>query len=47
MKMPGFFKLFEFHKKDLAELYGEFKEYKSFDEIIALEHERWLTTDIA
>jgi alanyl-tRNA synthetase len=29
--MEGFLKIFEYHKKDLAGIYGEFPEYKSFD----------------
>jgi len=45
--MDGLFELFEMHKKDLAEIYGPFKEYKSFRPIIELEYERWKTTDAA
>ena len=29
--MTGFLELFNHHKADLAELYGEFPEYKSFN----------------
>ena len=34
LKMEGFLKLFEMHKKDLEVLYGKFPEYKSFESII-------------
>ena len=37
--------LFEQHKVDLATIYGPFEAYKSFEPIIRLEYERWLTTD--
>ena len=37
--------IFECHKKDLAEIYGKFEEYKSFRKIIEIEYQRWLTTD--
>jgi len=30
LKMEGLMEIFEAHKKDLAGLYGEFPEYKSF-----------------
>ena len=43
--MDGFIQIFEHHKKDLAGIYGEFKPYNSFREIIEVEYERWLTTD--
>ena len=43
--LPALLQLFEHHKKDLATIYGPFSEYKSFAPIIALEYERWLTTD--
>lgn len=33
------------HKLDFAGIYGEFKEYKSFNDIIKVEHERWKNTD--
>jgi len=39
--------LFEYQKKDLATIYGDFPEYKSFKEIISLEYERWTTTDVS
>ena len=47
LQMEGFLELFEFHKKDLEGIYGQFKEYKSFGDIIKVERERWLTTDEA
>lgn len=43
----GYMKIYESHKIDLADLYGEFTEYKSFDQIIKMEYERWNTTDDA
>ena len=43
--LKGLYELFEAHKKDLTQLYGEFPEYKSFNEIIAIEYERWTNTD--
>ncbi len=43
--MEGLMELFELQKKDLAELYGAFPEYKSFQDIIRMEHEKWLNTD--
>lgn len=45
--MDGFLQIFAQHKKDLATIYGEFKEYKSFRPIIELEYTRWMTTDDA
>ena len=33
------------HKKDLELLYGPFPEYKSFGDIIKIEHERWSSTE--
>lgn len=45
LKVEGFLELFEHHKHDLKELYGEFKEYSSFNEIIQLEIKRWEVTD--
>lgn len=35
------------HKVDLHGVYGDFPEYKSFDDIIKVEFERWQTTDEA
>jgi alanyl-tRNA synthetase len=37
--------LFEKHKDDLAKIYGEFKEYKSFADIIKMELVRYENTD--
>ena len=45
MGMDGFIEIFEAHKRDLAGIYGEFKPYPSFRDIIEVEYERWLTTD--
>jgi alanyl-tRNA synthetase len=45
LQMEGLIELFQQHKVDLAALYGEFKEYKSFRQIIEGEYERWLHTD--
>ena len=45
--IEGLLKLFEYHKTDLAELYGQFSEYKSFADIIKIEHERWASTETA
>jgi alanyl-tRNA synthetase len=45
--IDGLLKLFECHKLDLAELYGHFAEYKSFADIIKIEHERWASTETA
>lgn len=43
--LEGFLEIFEAHKTDLMGIYGKFKEYKSFGEIIKVEYERWLHTD--
>jgi len=45
--MNGLLEIFENHKKDLEGIYGKFPEYKSFDEIIKVEYDRWLHTDDA
>lgn len=45
LKMEDLLKLFEYHKEDLKGIYGEFKEYKSFDDIIKVEYDRWKNTD--
>lgn len=44
-QMEGFLKIFDCHKKDLQGIFGEFKEYKSFNEIIEVEYDRWMNTD--
>lgn len=33
------------HKNELSKIYGPFKEYKSFDEIIKKEYNSWLSTN--
>jgi alanyl-tRNA synthetase len=43
--MEGFLEIFENHKKDLAGIYGEFEEYKSFGMIIGVEYDRWKNSD--
>jgi alanyl-tRNA synthetase len=43
--MQDFLKLFEMHKKDLEGIIGAFAEYKSFDDIIKVEWDRWKNTD--
>lgn len=45
MDLDGLLEIFEAHKEDLRGIYGEFAEYKSFGEIIRVEHDRWLHTD--
>jgi len=47
LEMDGFMELFQAHKSDLATIYGEFKDYKSFRPIIELEYDRWMHTDAA
>ena len=37
--------LIENHQKDLQEIFGEFKKHENMEEILALEYEKWLTTD--
>jgi alanyl-tRNA synthetase len=44
-ELEGLLQLFECHKKDLAQLYGPFAEYKSFRDIITIEYERWSSTE--
>jgi len=43
--MEGFQQIFEHHKLDLEGIYGKFADYKSFNEIIQVEYDRWLTSD--
>lgn len=45
--MEGFLKIFDYHKQDVVGVFGEFKEYKSFNEIIEVEYDRWSNTDEA
>lgn len=43
--MDEFLKIFEMHKLDFQGIYSEFAEYKSFDDIIRVEFDRWKNTD--
>ena len=43
--MEGFLKIFEHHKLDLEGIYGEFAEFKSFEDIIRVEYDRWVNQD--
>jgi alanyl-tRNA synthetase len=43
--MEGFLEIFEHHKRDLEGIFGKFKEYKSFGEIMKVEYERWKYSD--
>lgn len=43
--MEGFLQIFECHKTDLEGIFGKFKEYKSFGEIIKVEYDRWRFSD--
>lgn len=45
LSMEDFLKIFEMHKLDLHGIYGNFAEYKSFDDIIKVEFDRWKNTD--
>jgi alanyl-tRNA synthetase len=45
LPMQDFLKIFEMHKKDLEGICGAFAEYKSFDDIIKVEWDRWKNTD--
>ena len=45
LSMDDFLLVFQMHKKDLEGIYGPFAEYKSFDDIIRVELERWKNTD--
>ena len=47
VSMPDFLKIFEMHKEDFAGIFGQFAEYKSFDDIIKVEFDRWKNTDDA
>jgi len=40
-EMDGFLEIFKRHQVDLAGVYGEFPEYKSFREILSEEFKRW------
>ncbi len=43
--IDGYLEIFEHHKADVKELFGDFPEYKSFGNIIRMEYERWFKTD--
>jgi len=43
--MDGFLEVFQRHKLDLEGVFGAMKGHASFNEIIKMEHTRWLTTD--
>ena len=45
LKMEDFLKIFEMHKVDLEGICGTFAEYKSFEDIIKVEFDRWKNTD--
>ena len=45
LQMDGLLQIFEKHKEDLYGIYGEFAPYKSFNDIIRVEYERWCNTD--
>lgn len=40
-----YLKIYDMHKEDLRELYGEFKPYPSFGKIIQIEYEKWQNTE--
>jgi alanyl-tRNA synthetase len=44
--MDGLMAVFDAHRHDLAPIYGPFPPYPSFRQIIEIEHERWLKTDV-
>ena len=41
----GYMEIFEYQKKDIQSLYGDFEKYTSFRDIIELEFNRWKSTD--
>ena len=45
LSMDDFLQIFEKHKEDLQGIYGEFAAYKSFEDIIKVEFDRWKNTD--
>ena len=45
LTVEDFLRIFQFHREDLKGIYGEFKQYKSFDDIIRVELDRWKNTD--
>jgi len=42
--LDGLMILFDKHKQDLKGIVGEFAEFKSFKDIVAIEYDRWLNT---
>lgn len=45
LPMEDFLQIFQMHKLDLSGIYGKFADYKSFDDIIKVEYDRWRFTD--
>lgn len=45
LSMEDFLQIFEMHKIDFEGIYGKFAEYKSFQDIIKVEYDRWRNTD--
>jgi len=45
LSIDDFLQIFEMHKRDLEGIYGAFPEYKSFDDIIKNELDKWKNTD--
>lgn len=43
--MEGFLGIFDHHKRDLEGIFGAFPEYKSFEQIIRVEYDRWRSSD--
>ncbi len=43
--VEGIVELFDYHTKDLQDIFGEFKKHPNIIEIIALEFEKWKSTD--
>ena len=44
-RMKTLLEIFQMHRVELAKLYGAFEPYNSFADIIAVEYERWRSTD--
>ncbi len=45
LKLEGLVELFEYHKKDLEEIFGKFKNTDNIKDILLLEKTKWETTD--
>lgn len=45
--IDGLMELFDVHRRELAPISGDFKEFSSFKDIISIEHERWLYKDVS